>query len=221
MPTDIETPAQAWKRRAALAGSVDFTMMYVAHDAFNRDLRRLIAAGDAGQGLSPAAILTWRSFSKQLHTHHTAEDTALWPRLHEAVTDPAEIQVLKEMEAEHASLDPRLDQLDAALEAGDAGAFAGELEVLARGLSRHMIHEEQAALPLLERRTGRAGWDAFTKEIRGRQGGLKGAAEYLPWILDDATPAITANVPALLPPPARLLYRRWEKSYRHSGRLTR
>jgi len=221
MPTDTETPAQAWKRRAALAGSVDFTMMYVAHDAFNRDLRRLIAAGDAGQGLSPAAILTWRSFSKQLHTHHTAEDTALWPRLHEAVTDPVELQVLEEMEAEHASLDPRLDQLDAAIEAGDAGVFAGELEALARGLSRHMIHEEQAALPLLERRTGRAGWDAFTKEIRGQQGGLKGAAEYLPWILDDATPAITAKVLALLPPPARLLYRRWEKSYRRSGRLTR
>jgi len=38
MRNDIETAAETRERRAALAGDVDFTMMYVAHDAFNRDL---------------------------------------------------------------------------------------------------------------------------------------------------------------------------------------
>ena len=94
-----------------------------------------------------------------------------------------------------------------------------ELKALAQGLSEHMIHEEQAALPLLERRTGKAGWDSFTTEIRGQQGGLKGAAEYLPWVLDGATDETKTQVLSLLPPPARLLYRRWEKKYRSSGRL--
>jgi iron-sulfur cluster repair protein YtfE (RIC family) len=220
MSTYTETHADAWKRRASLTGSVDFTMMYVAHDAFNRDLVRLIAAVDDGEGLSPAAIATWRSFSKQLHTHHRAEDSALWPRLYTAVTDPDEIQVLQEMEAEHGSLDPRLEQIDAAFEAGDAVALDAELKALAQGLSQHMIHEEQAALPLLERRTGTAGWEAFTREIRAQQGGLKGAAEYLPWVLDGATPETRTKVLGLLPPPARVLYRRvWEKKYRSSGRL--
>jgi iron-sulfur cluster repair protein YtfE (RIC family) len=220
MSTYTETHANAWRRRASLAGSVDFTMMYVAHDAFNRDLKRLIEATEADDGLSPAAIATWRSFSKQLHTHHNAEDAALWPRLYAAVTDVDEIQILKDMEAEHSSLDPRLEQIDAAIEARNATALGVELKALAKGLSQHMIHEEQAALPLLERRTGKAGWDSFTKEIRGQQGGLTGAAEYLPWVLDGATSETKTQVLNLLPPPARLLYRRfWEKKYRRSGRL--
>jgi iron-sulfur cluster repair protein YtfE (RIC family) len=220
MPTYTESPADAWKRRASLAGTVDFTMMYIAHDAFNRDLERLVRACEAGNGLSPAATATWRSFSKQLHTHHRAEDAALWPRMYAAVSDPDEIQVLKDMEAEHGSLDPRLKQIDDAIESRNASALDNELKALAKGLSQHMIHEEQAALPLLERRTGNKGWDSFSKEIRDQQGGLKGAAEYLPWVLDGATNETTAKVLNILPPPARLLYRRfWEKKYRSSGRL--
>lgn len=220
MSTYTESKSDAWTRRQSLTGSVDFTMMYVAHDAFNRDLERLIGASQAGSGFTPAAIATWRSFSKQLHTHHNAEDAALWPRLYAAVTDPAEIQVLTDMEAEHGSIDPRLDQIDAALEGRNAPALDAELRSLARGLSEHMIHEEQAALPLLERRTGQAGWEAFSKEIRDQQGGLKGAAEYLPWVLDGASDETKTQVLRLLPPPARLLYRRvWDRKYRSSARL--
>ena len=220
MPTDTETPAQAWKRRAALAGTVDFTMMYVAHDAFNRDLERLVRAAESGQALTPAAYRTWTAFCHQLHTHHRAEDTALWPRLRAAVSDPAELQVLADMEAEHATIDPRIEQIDAAVADHNETAVAAELAMLATGLSQHMIHEEEAALPLLERRLGAAGWEAFTQEIRQQQGGLKGAAEYLPWVLDGATPESRTAVLALLPAPARLLYRRvWEPGYRRSGRL--
>jgi iron-sulfur cluster repair protein YtfE (RIC family) len=220
MSTPTESRAHAWERRAALSGSVDFTMMYVAHDAFNRDLERLILATEASRGLTPAALATWRAFSKQLHTHHNAEDSALWPRLYSAVSDNAERKVLEEMEAEHASLDPRLARVDAALAMRDGVALEFELEALAAGLSEHMVHEEQAALPLLERRTGTAGWDAFGKEIRARQGGVKGASEYLPWVLDGAAAETTTGVLRILPPPARLLYRRvWEPRYRRSGRL--
>jgi iron-sulfur cluster repair protein YtfE (RIC family) len=220
MATYTETHAEAWSRRASLTGSVDFTMMYVAHDAFNRDLRRLVEACAADAGLSPAAIATWRSFHQQLHTHHTAEDAALWPRLYDAVSAQDEIGILQDMEAEHAALDPRLERIDAAIAARDAATVGAEIGALAQGLSEHMIHEEGAALPLLERRTGKAGWESFTKEIRQQQGGLKGAAEYLPWVLDGATPEITAKVLGLLPPPARLLYRRWQKAYHRSGRLS-
>src|SRR4029077_17666101 len=131
---------------------------------------------------------------------------ALWPRLYEAVTDSDEIQVLTDMEAEHGSLDPRLEQIDAAIEAGNATALDAELKALAKGLCEHMIHEEQAAFPLLERRTGKAGLESFRKEIRDQQGGLKGAAEYLPWVLDSATDETKAQVLNLLPAPARLLY---------------
>jgi Hemerythrin HHE cation binding domain len=220
MSTYAETRTEAWKRRAALAGQVDFTMMYIAHDAFSRDIARLTTAADAGQGLSPDAVATWRLFSKQLHTHHTAEDTALWPRLAAAVAEPSERRILEEMEAEHAVLDPRIDQIDAAIANGNGVALASELAALEEGLAAHMIHEETEALPLLDRRLGQPGWDAFAKEVRSQQGGIKGAAEYLPWVLEGATGQVEATLLRMLPPPARLLYRRvWEPRYRKADRL--
>lgn len=220
MSTYAETRTEAWKRRAALAGQVDFTMMYIAHDAFSRDIARLITAAEAGQGLSSAAVATWRGFSKQLHTHHRAEDKALWPRLAAAVTEPSERRILEEMEAEHATIDPRVEQIDAAIANSNRAALASELTTLGKGLTAHMIHEETDALPLLDRRLGQAGWDAFTKEIRSQQGGIKGAAEYLPWVLEGATSQLEGTVLQMLPPPARLLYRRmWEPRYRTAERL--
>lgn len=214
-----ETPAQAWSRRGARPGEVDFTMMYVAHDAFRRDLARLLAAARAGEGLSPAALATWQLFSRQLHTHHSAEDTALWPRLRAAIEVEEERVLLDEMEAEHSELDPRLARIEAALESRRVDGLVSELDGLARGLSAHMRHEEDAALPLVERRIGAHGWKAFGDQIRDQNGGIKGGALYLPWVLDGATDDVKARVLGLLPLPARLLYRRWERTYRNAGRL--
>jgi iron-sulfur cluster repair protein YtfE (RIC family) len=220
MSTYAETRTEAWTRRASLAGEVDFTMMYVAHDAFNRDMARLVTAAREGLALSSAAVTTWQRFARQLHVHHTAEDKALWPRLEAAVSDPAERRILEEMESEHASLDPRIEQIDAAIADKNPVALAGELRTLADGLSAHMIHEETEALPLLERRLGQSGWGAFTEEIRHQQGGVRGAAEYLPWVLDGAGDPLQSKVLRMLPAPARLLYRaRWEPKYRKSSRL--
>jgi iron-sulfur cluster repair protein YtfE (RIC family) len=214
-----ETPAQAWARRETHTGAVDFTMMYVAHDAFNRDLARLLTAARAGRGFSPAALATWQLFSQQLHTHHTAEDTALWPRLRAAVGSAEERALLDDMEAEHAAIDPRVERIEAALADRLAEQLVRELEGLAVGLAAHMRHEEDEALPLVERRIGADGWRAFGDEIRDQNGGLKGGALYLPWVLDGATDDVAGRVLQLLPPPARLLYRGWERKYRHAGRL--
>jgi hypothetical protein len=214
-----ETSTETWARRAAHGGEVDFTMMYVAHDAFNRDLTRLLAAARAGTGFSPAALATWELFSGQLHTHHTAEDTALWPRLRAAVVAEEERSLLDEMVAEHEELDPRLGRIGAALADRLADQLVIELEGLAAGLAAHMRHEEDAALPLVERRVGAAGWKAFGDEIRDQNGGIKGGALYLPWVLDGATDDVKGRVLEVLPAPARLLYRRWEHKYRNAGRL--
>lgn len=215
-----ETYTDAWQRRRAMQGQVDFTMMYIAHDAFNRDLARLIQANAAGRSFSSEAVATWTLFSKQLHNHHTAEDTSLWPRLRTAVTDPGEVEILDAMEAEHGELDPRVDRIQAALMDRRADDLGSELEQLAVGLADHMRHEEDAALPLLDRRLGAAGWEAFSSDVRKRNGGLRGGAEYLPWVLDGASDDITRQVLRMLPGPARLLYRRvWEPKYRTAGLL--
>jgi iron-sulfur cluster repair protein YtfE (RIC family) len=220
MASHTETAEQAWSRRARLRGSVDFTMMYVAHDAFNRDVNRLIQAAERGQGFHTPAVTTWRMFSRQLHTHHTAEDTTLWPRLHEvAIGDESDI--LAGMEAEHAAIDPGLERIGTAIAERDSTGLLAQLQALGTELSAHMTHEEQSALPLLERRLGAAGWEAFTTDIRQRVGGIRGGAQYLPWVLDAATPDARRTVLKTLPPPARLLLRTvWEPRYQKTPRLT-
>jgi hypothetical protein len=213
-----ETSGAAWLRRAKLRGEVDFTMMYVAHDAFSRDLSRLIQIGSAGRAHTPQAQATWAMFSRQLHVHHTAEDTALWPRLRAAVTDADEIAVLDAMAAEHAELDPQLVRVEAALHGRDGAGLVTQLRDLASGLAAHMQHEEEAALPLIDRRLGRAGWSAFGRDIRRSQGGIRGGAEYLPWVLDGAPDQAKRAVLGMLPAPARVLYRRvWEPRYRRAA----
>ncbi|GAB3973994.1 hypothetical protein GCM10029978_054560 [Actinoallomurus acanthiterrae] len=201
-------------RRRPRQGEVDFTFMYAGHDAFNRDLRRLSTAIRTGRAGDPAVRTGWETFKHQLHIHHTVEDEALWPPLRARVRRLTEVELLDAMEAEHALIDPLLSQVDAALAAGDPVAA----DELASTLAAHMEHEETEALPLVETYLGAEGWQAFGAAIRKRQG-LKGAAEFLPWLLDDAPADLTRRVLGELPMPARLLYRaRWRPAYARTPR---
>ncbi len=207
-------------------GRVDFTVMYAAHDAFDRDLSRLTEAVRSGRTADPAVRAGWATFKNQLHLHHTAEDVALWPALRRQVTDPAQIAVLDAMEAEHARIDPLLAQVDSALAAGH-GAGAGHgtgltatasAAALADVLTGHMAHEEDEALPLIADHLGAAGWAAFGRRA-GRSQGLRGAAEFFPWMLDEAPADTTRRLLGLLPPPVRLLYRAvWRPAYARQPR---
>ncbi len=214
------THTDAWRERTPLDGEVDFTMMYVAHDAFARDLGRLAAASERGQAQTPQAFATWGMFKKQLHVHHTAEDTSLWPRLRAAVFAPEDVAVLDAMDAEHAAIDPQLERVDAAMADYDAAGLTAGLAALAAGLTAHMRHEEDAALPLVDTHLGRSGWAAFGRDVRKAGGGIRGGAQYLPWVLDGASDEMTAKVLAVLPPPARVLYRRvWAPRYQRERTL--
>jgi Hemerythrin HHE cation binding domain len=206
-------------QRVPLNGRVDFTMMYVAHDAFTRDLRRMALAAERGRAWTPEAQDGWAMFTKQLHVHHRAEDTALWPRLRSQPLRADEAAVLDQMEIEHAHIDPELERVEAALAAHDAEGLVDSVHALAADLAAHLRHEEDEALPLIETHLGPAGWAAFGRDIRKTQGGLRGGAEYLPWVLDAASPAMQAKVLGMLPPPARILYRRvWAPRYYRTPR---
>jgi hemerythrin-like domain-containing protein len=209
------TNADTWPERTPLNGAVDFTMMYVAHDAFARDLYRLAAASARGQAFTPQTLATWAMFTKQLHIHHTAEDTSLWPMLRAKAVQPDEVGVLDAMEMEHAQIDPHLHHVEQAIAAKAAAGLAQGIDALTRLLTAHMRHEEDAALPMVDTHLGREGWAAFGREIRRTQGGIRGGAQYLPWVLDDASGPMTTKVLRQLPVPARLLYRWvWAPRYR-------
>jgi Hemerythrin HHE cation binding domain len=200
------------------AGQVDFTFMYAAHDAFDRDLQRLMAAVDAGHSTDPGVRAGWATFKNQLHLHHTAEDRWLWPAVRAKATRPDETSVLDAMEAEHLDLEPLLSQVDAALVAGGRAGLAEGASALAAALSAHMEHEEKYALPLVEAHLGAQGWAAFGKTA-GKSTGLKGAAELFPWLLEGAPAATRKQLLHMLPPPARLLYRAlWRPAYARTPR---
>ena len=81
---------------------------------------------------------------------------------------------------------------DTATAGGPAHATGGELvqhlRELARTLVGHLDHEEASALPPIGSVLTPADWRAFAAGMRRSQG-LRGAAVYVPWILDGIAPA--------------------------------
>jgi hypothetical protein len=193
---------------------IDVSFMYAVHDAFQRDLDRLIAMADSGDVPGDPLRAGWDRFSTFLHVHHTAEDTHLWPVLRERVADTA---VLDQMEAEHTSLDGLLDGVATAL-TGPARTLAARAAELAHGLTAHCEHEEELALPLVQERLTQAEWNAFGNEQRRRLG-MGGAASFFPWLLDGAEDDTRRKILGIVPPPVRLLYRAvWQPRYKRAPR---
>jgi hypothetical protein len=197
---------------------IDFTMMYVTHNALRRDVGRFADAVAVGRVSSPAVRAGWENFRTQLHVHHSVEDDDLWPRLYRAVGDqPEQLAMLETMEAEHAVLDPLLDSVQTALADGDAPALRDRIDALARALEGHLRHEEDGALPLIQAVLTPEDWKDFGAAMRRAQG-LKGAAVYVPWIVDGASPADRTRFFAALPAPLKLVNRvLFEPRYRRMG----
>jgi hypothetical protein len=117
------------------------------------------------------------------------------------------------MEAEHAQIEPLLAAVDDAL-AGSVSTLAAPAAGLASALEWHLKHEEDAALPLIQSVCTPADWRAFVGAMRRRQG-VKGAATYVPWILDGTAPDGQRRFLAALPAPVRVTSRLlWEPRYR-------
>ncbi|WP_460719939.1 hemerythrin domain-containing protein [Nocardia heshunensis] len=185
--------------------TIDFFGMYLAHDACMRDLIRLTAAVSENRLGEPAVRIGWETFRRQLDRHHSTEDAALWPLVRAAVTDPADLVILDEMEAEHEGLEELLIKVEAGM-SGQDGDLRSAVDDLAAALDTHFTHEEQVALPLIDRTVGGPGWAAFGEEMR-KQNGLGAVTEYLPWALDDAPAEAQAKMLGFLPAPIRALYR--------------
>jgi iron-sulfur cluster repair protein YtfE (RIC family) len=167
----------------AQQGTIDFTVMYVTHDAFRRDLERFAGAVAAGQAHAPGVQAGWQNFKNQLDVHHSVEDAALWPRVISAVRDrPEALALMAEMEAEHGRLHPKMDAVDAGI-ASRAADLGDRVADLGGVLGQHMRHEEESALPLIQEMLTPKDWNAFRGAMARRQG-PKGAAMYVPWILD-------------------------------------
>ncbi|MER5934002.1 hemerythrin domain-containing protein [Streptomyces sp. NPDC002054] len=201
----------------------DMTMMFVIHDALRRELDQ-VARIAARTTDDPRTLLRtaagWEMFKSYLHVHHGAEDEALWPAVRAALAGrPDDLAVVDAMEAEHATIDPLLDAVDAALADDNGGAERlGDLvDALVTGLNAHLKHEEDAGLPLFDDVATPQLLMAFGQAHTKRIG--PDSPRYLPWLLDGASEAASESVLRVLPEPAREAYRNaWVPAYAASDR---
>lgn len=200
--------------------AIDMTMMIVSHDAFRRDLGHLKRAVEQRGAEDPerrrAVQNGWEMFKLQLENHHTNEDKSIWPRMRNGLRDrPDDLLVLDAMEAEHEQIDPLLVAVDGALADPEAGQdrFAQAIAELDASLTAHLTHEERDALPLVDVALTPAEWQETAKDMRDLIG-LKGAADFFPWLLDGAPDKDADAILKLMPAPARMMYRRmWVPKY--------
>jgi Hemerythrin HHE cation binding domain len=153
----------------------------------------------------------WNLFERLLQAHHVAEDDALWPVLREALVGRTEdLVLLDEMEAEHATLGPLLETIDDALDRGESAPVARTR--LATRLRDHLTHEEEAALPVIDRTLTVEQWTHFGEAAAARIG--PDMPHFLPWLLDGADAQHTKAVLESLPEPAEQTYRtEWQPAY--------
>lgn len=165
-------------QHAAPDGPVDLNSMYVMHHAFRRDLAAFrTAAAEApvsDRTRWRALARRWTLFATALHHHHAAEDAGLWPLLRERVAgsgDTRAADVLEAMQAEHARIDPLLDEATDAFrrlaEEGGEGVRAAlrrSLDATAELLDGHLGHEERDAMAILQRHLTEEDWLRLERE---------------------------------------------------------
>lgn len=188
-------------------GDADLTIMLAAHDAFRRDLTRLVRAAAAADLSDPArrqpVAAGWELFKHQLHLHHTAEDEIIWPVLRPRLAHSEHaLSVLDAMEDEHELIDPLLAAVDAGFTRGDE-SLADVIDALVSSLTGHLAHEERDGLPLIGVALTAAEWRGVGFKI-ARRNGLSEGGEMFAWILDGADGGAALRT---LPPPLRLLYK--------------
>ena len=200
------------------AFKLDMTMMFAMHDALRRELdriTRITARVDEDPRHVLSTAVGWELFKKFLQIHHRSEDKALWPVLEEGLAGhTSELALLADMEAEHALIDPLLDQIDAALADRESGLerLHGLVDTLRMGLASHLRHEEADALILMDQTLAPEDWAAFSDDQRGAVG--SDSVRYLPWLLDDIDAVRVEGVLGKMPAPLRAAYENeWRAAY--------
>jgi hemerythrin-like domain-containing protein len=228
--TQLMLPGQA----AAPVGAADMTMMYVLHHAFRRDLTDFVAAAErtpAGDRPTWRRLAArWQVFGELLHDHHTKEDDHVWPLMVGKVSaagDAEALQVLEDMEREHASIDPLLDAcslgFDRLSEAPDEDARASLVVRLVRArekLDQHLAHEERDAIRILQAYVTGEEWARLERtKLRGGMS-LAQIKTMVPWAYKGLPPEAVAQVNRVAGPPFRLIHAMGRRTFAREERAT-
>jgi iron-sulfur cluster repair protein YtfE (RIC family) len=213
-------------------GPHDQTGMYVMHHALRRDFVHFVAAVKntpvTEQEVWAALEPRWGRFADVLHHHHGAEDASLWPVLLEHAEQAGsqeDLQLLADMEAEHARIDPALQACRAAFAEmrehpceDHRKALETQLAAAHDGLLQHLAHEERQALPMLQRTLSEQENREFEKAAE-RAYPLKMVPFILPWAMDEVPDEARDRLLADTPPGYGLLLRLMRPRYRRGEQL--
>jgi hemerythrin-like domain-containing protein len=188
-PPQLRLPGQA----AAPDGPIDMYAMYLVHHGFRRDLAAFVEAArrtplrDARRWRRVAE--RWELFANVLHDHHTSEDAHIWPYVRARAAD-REQAVLDAMEREHGAIDPVLVRCRDGLRRMVADPTPDTREALHEDLlaaqellDHHLSHEEEAAIPVIQRRVTAEEWARLEKEELREGVRLRDVLPVVPWSL--------------------------------------
>ena len=238
MPKRTEAPTTAQRPQLTLPlqshtaeGPYDQTGMYVMHHALRRDFLHFVAAVQntpvSQQEVWTALAQRWDRFADILHHHHKAEDDHLWPVLlkhAEQSGSQEDLQLLSDMEAEHARIGPALkachDAFAAMLEhpcEDHRNALETRLTEAQEGLLEHLAHEEGQALPMLQRTVSEDENKAFEKAV-GKAYPLKMFPFLLPWAMDEVPDDAYERMRTTVPPGYNLMLRLFRPRFERADR---
>jgi hemerythrin-like domain-containing protein len=201
-----------------------FTIVYLIHQAFRRDLGRLMEAVRAPSVDAPKARQLgeqWAFVNQQLHHHHQVEDASLWPLVRPKLAGQQDqLAVLDEMEAQHHTLEPLCLAVDEGFasysrQPDDAAGreLADRMAAVTTPLTAHLGDEETRCFPVIDQALSVEEFESFGKAT-AKAIGMRGSAQFFPWIFDGADPVERAAVLQMPPAPVRILCGRvWEPRY--------
>ncbi|WP_158288194.1 hemerythrin domain-containing protein [Streptomyces sp. ICBB 8177] len=206
----------------------NLTGFTITHDLIRRvipELGRRLAAGAATGTLDDAAVarLTrwWEMFTAILGGHHTSEDSHVWPVV--LATEPTLGEVSDALEAQHATLDERLAEIERGLrglpatglgDASDPSGLLARIAAFSRMMDDHLRLEEETMVPVLRDRVPP---QEYAGMLRALAEGHDPAdfVPTMPLLLERASASAREFMLGGMPAPLRERYEReWEPAYR-------
>jgi hemerythrin-like domain-containing protein len=191
----------------------DTQMMGIVHAALRRDLVRVglvlgtPAAAEPARRTALAEHVLW--LMQFLHDHHSGEDEGLYPLV--VRRNPASAEMVEQMDADHGSITPVMEALEAAAKehladpSSPDSALKASLDRLCVVLLPHLEREERDMMPVVSASITEGEWRAWDQEHNLKPKGMLTLAEEGHWLIDGLDDRSREHVVHLVPPVPRFI----------------
>jgi hemerythrin-like domain-containing protein len=193
---------------AQLDAPADTQMMGIVHSALRRDLVRVglvlgtPAAAEPARRTALAEHVLW--LTHFLRDHHSGEDDGLYPLV--VRRNPGAKELIDEMDAEHGSITPAMEAVEAVAKqhladpAAPDSALKAAVDRLCEVLFPHLEREERETMPVVSASITEGEWQAWDQEHNLKPKGMRELAEEGHWLIDGLDDRSSEHVKHLVPP---------------------